>query len=188
MSHDEEATGLNQCLAPHIVPAIPAAAAIFSPAPTLQASDFNAITAYRSPKPHPTQADRPFQNPHPDFSPQNFFTSLTYPPIAFPQPMFSRIIFLVRPPGDYDRSAGRIMGLAEAQDFANFRAGTLERLEAIGERIGSRRLVAKLEWLPAPVLMQNSHDHHFLLEAIKTWPEWKRPSLCVVYISLEDEA
>lgn len=102
--------------------------------------------------------------------------------------MFSRIIFLVRPPGDYNRSAGRIMGLAEAQDFANFRAGTLERLEAIGERIGSRRLVAKLEWLPVPVLMQNSHDHHFLLEAIKIWSEWKKPSLCVVYISLEDEA
>lgn len=80
------------------------------------------------------------------------------------------------------------MGLAEAQDLVNFRAGTLERLEAIGERIGSRRLVADLEWLPVPFLVQNSHDHHYLLETVKTWAEWKKRSLCVVYINLEDEA
>lgn len=102
--------------------------------------------------------------------------------------MFSRVIFLVRPSKDYSRSAGRIMGLAEAQGFVKFRAGTLEKLEAIGERIGSRGLVAKLEWLPVPFLVQNSHDHYFLLKAVKTWAEWKKPNLCVVYVSLEDEA
>lgn len=101
--------------------------------------------------------------------------------------MFSRIIFLVQPSGDYSGSAGHIMGHAEAQTSENFRAGMLERLEAIGERIGSRRSVAELEWLPVSVLVQNSHDHHFILEAVKTWAEWKKPSLCVVYISLEDE-
>lgn len=102
--------------------------------------------------------------------------------------MFSRIIFLILPSGDHSRSAGRIMGLAEAQNFVNFQAGTLERLKDIGERIGTRRLVTKLKLLPVPVLVRNSHDHHFLLEAVKTWAEWQSPGLCVVCIRLEDEA
>ena len=55
------------------------------------------------------------------------------------------------------------MGLPEAQVFVNFRNGALERLEEIGERIGSRKLVAKFEMLPTPFLVQNSHDHYFML-------------------------
>lgn len=77
------------------------------------------------------------------------------------------------------------MGLPEAQVYVNFRDGALERLEGIGERIGSRKLVAKFEMLPTPFLVQNSHDHYFMLAFVKSWAEWKSPSLCVVCISLE---
>ena len=99
--------------------------------------------------------------------------------------MFSRILFLVQPSEEHSQSAGRIMGLPEAQVFENFRDGALERLEEIGERIGSRKLVAKFELLPTSFLVQNSHDHYFMLAFIKSWAEWKSPSLCVVCISLE---
>ena len=101
--------------------------------------------------------------------------------------MFSQILFLVQPSEEHCQSAGRTMGLPEAQVFTNFRNGALERLEEIGERIGSRKLVAKFEMLPTPFLVQNSHDHYFMLAFIKSWAEWKSPSLCVVCISLENK-
>ena len=154
----------------------------------LQASSFNAIISYRSPEPRPTQSDGPYERPHPSWSSQNFFTSLAYPSIAFPEAMFSRIFFLVQPSEENSQSVGRIMGLPEAQAYVNFRDGALERLEEIGERIGSRKLVAKFELLPTPFLVQNSHDHYFMLAFVKSWAEWKSPSLCVVCISLENKA
>lgn len=81
----------------------------------------------------------------------------------------------------------RVMGLEEAQKAETFRAGVLERLEEMGEVIGSRKLVAKPEWLAMPFVVENDHDHHCLLETLKTWGQWKTPRSCVVYISLEHE-
>ena len=153
----------------------------------LQASNFNAIISYRSPEPRLTQLDDPYERPHLSWSSENVFTSLAYPSIAFPEAMFSRILSFVQPSEEHSQSAGRIMGLPEAQVYVNFRDGALERLEGIGERIGSRKLVAKFEMLPTPFLVQNSHDHYFMLAFVKSWAEWKSPSLCVVCISLENK-
>ncbi len=79
------------------------------------------------------------------------------------------------------------MGLGEAQEAATFRAGVLERLGEMGEVVGSRKLVARAEWLSIPFVVENDHDHHYLLETVKAWGGWRAPCLCVVYVSLEHE-
>ena len=55
----------------------------------------------------------------------------------------------------------------------------------MGELVGLRELVARAEWLPISFVVENDHDHHYPLEAGKTWGEWKLLSLCIVSISLE---
>lgn len=105
--------------------------------------------------------------------------------------MYSRVVFLISPSANRDghmnRAYARIMGLEEAQKAETFRAGVLERLVEMGEVVGSRKLVAKPEWLLTPFMVEDDHDHHFLLEALKTWIKFQSPGLCVVYVSLEDE-
>ena len=184
-SQGEETASFNQSPASHTTPV---SASIVGPVPMLQASNFNAIISYRSPEARPTHSDDPYERRHRDLSSENVFTSLAYPTIAFPEAMFSRIFFLVQPSEEHSQSAGRIMGLPEGQGFVSFRNGALERLEEIGERIGSRKLVATFEMLPTSFLVQNSHDHYFMLAFVKSWAEWKSPSLCVVCISLENKA
>ena len=79
------------------------------------------------------------------------------------------------------------MGLEEAQNFETFRAGVLERLREMGEVVGTRKLVAKAEWLAVPFVVENEHDHYYLIQQLRAWGELKAPSPCVVYVSLEHE-
>ena len=105
--------------------------------------------------------------------------------------MYSRVTFLVGPSKNRDGHTNlfyaRIMGLEEAQKAETFRAGVLERLGEMGEVVGLRKLVARAEGVSIPFVVENDHDHHYLLETVKTWGEWKAPCLCVVYVSLEHE-
>ncbi len=79
------------------------------------------------------------------------------------------------------------MGFGEAHDANTFRAGVFERLGEMGEVIGSRKLVARPDWMAIAFVVESEHDHHFLLGILKAWGESKVPGLCIVYVSLEHE-
>ena len=121
----------------------------------------------------------------------NSFRSGTFAPVTFQAEMYSRITFLIGPSpdrnGHMSNSYARIMGLEEAQKAETFRAGVFERLGEMGEVIGSRKVVAKPDWMSIPFVVDNDHDHHYLLEVLRTWGNWKAPGLSVVYVSLEHE-
>lgn len=63
--------------------------------------------------------------------------------IKFPHGLSDRIFFIVTPSGNRKRP-GYIMGLAEAQNAAAFRAGVRRRLESQGEQVGSREIIAHI--------------------------------------------
>ena len=121
----------------------------------------------------------------------NDFRARAYAPVAFQAEMYSRITFLIGPShdrnGHMSNSYARIMGLEEAQSAETFRAGVFERLGEMGEVVGSRKVVVKPDWMSIPFVVDNDHDHHYLLEALRTWGNWKAPGLSVVYVRLEHE-
>lgn len=162
------------------------------PAPVFPNSSSNAIVPYKTPGSHTDSADDDtIPNGTSNIPAANEFRARTYALINFSAEMYPRITFLIGPSYNRNGHAGnsyaRIMGLEEAQNAETFRAGVFERLGEMGESIGSRRLVAKPDWTSMPLVVESDHDHHYLLETLKAWGEWKVPSLCVVYVSLEHE-
>ena len=135
--------------------------------------------------------DAPSQNASAEKPAANDFRSRTFDPVTFQAEMYSRITFLVGPSpnrnGHMSNSYARIMGLEEAQKAETFRAGVFERLGEMGEVVGSRKVVAKPDWTAIPFIVENDHDHHYLLETLKTCGELNAPGLSVVYVSLEHE-
>ena len=150
-----------------------------------------AIVPYNGSDSHKSHAnDDPSRDAPSDAPAANSFRSSKFAPVIFQAEMYSRITFLIGPSHDHNghmsNSYARIMGLKEAQKAETFRAGVFERLGEMGEVVGSRKVVAKPDWMPMPFVVENDHDHHYLLEALKTWGNWKVP-LCIVYVSLEHE-
>ncbi len=121
----------------------------------------------------------------------NDFRSRTYAPIIFQVEISARITFLIGPSVTRDgygiNSYARIMGFGEAHDANTFRAGVYERLGEMGEVIGSRKLVARPDWMAMAFVVESEHDHHFLFEILKAWGESQKPGLCIVHVSLEHE-
>ena len=151
-----------------------------------------AIVPYNGSDSHKSHAnDDPSRNDSSDTPAANSFRSGEFGPVIFQAEMYSRITFLIGPShdrnGHMSNSYARIMGLGEAQKAETFRAGVFERLREMGEVVGSRKVVAKPDWMSIPFVVDNDHDHHYLLEALKTWGNWKTPGLSVVYVSLEHE-
>ena len=159
--------------------------------PNLQHSTSRAIVPYNAVNSQTSHVnnDTP-QNTSSNTPAANDFRARAYSPVAFEAEMYSRITFLIGPSHDRDghmsNSYARIMGLEEAQKAETFRAGVFERLEEMGEVVGSRKVVAKPDWMPMPFVVENDHDHYYLLDTLKTWGEWEVP-LCIVYVSLEHE-
>lgn len=162
-----------------------------TPAPIISDTSSRAIVPYEGPELKASHANNnSSQETCSSIPAANDFRSRTYAPVAFQAEMYSKITFLIGPSqnrnGHNSNSYARIMGLEEAQQAATFRAGVFERLVEMGEAVRSRRLVAKPDWISLPFVVESDHDHHYLLETLKAWGEWKVP-LCVVYISLEHE-
>ena len=160
--------------------------------PNLQHSTSSAIVPYNAVNSQTIHAnnDTP-QDTSSNTPAANDFRARAYAPIVFPAEMYSIITFLIGPShdrnGHMSNSYARIMGLEEAQKAETFQTGVFERLGEMGEVVGSRKLVAKPDWMSIPFVVDNDHDHHYLLEALKTWGNWKAPGLSVVYVSLEHE-
>ena len=160
--------------------------------PNLQHSTSSAIVPYNAVISQTSHTNNDTsQNASSNTSAANDFRARAYAPVDFQAEMYSRITFLIGPShdrnGDMSNSYARIMGLEEAQKAETFRAGVFERLGEMGEVVGSRKVVAKPDWMSIPFVVDNDHDHHYLLEALKTWGKWKAPGLSVVYVSLEHE-
>lgn len=160
-------------------------------APILSDTSSRAIVPYEGPELKASYANNDSSQETSSSIPAgNNFRSRTYAPVAFQAEMYSKITFLIGPSqnrnGNNSNSYARIMGLEEAQLAETFRAGVFERLAEMGEVVRSRRLVAKPDWMALSFVVESDHDHHFLLETLKAWGEWKAP-LCVVYVSLEHE-
>ena len=121
----------------------------------------------------------------------NSFRARAYPPVIFQVEVSARITFVIGPSvtrGGYGiKSYARIMGFGEAHDANTFRAGVFERLGEMGEVVGSRKLVARPDWMAMAFVVESEHDHHFLLGILKAWGESKVLGLCIVYVSLEHE-
>lgn len=66
------------------------------------------------------------------------------------------------------------MGLEEAQKAETFRAGVLERLRGMGEVVGTRVVVAKAEWLAVPFVVENDHDHCYLIQTAENLGKMER--------------
>ena len=170
----------------------PATAPVSDQLPNLQHSTFSAIVPYNAGNSQTSHAnnDTP-QNNSSNTTAANGFRARAYSPVVFQTEMYSRITFLIGPShdrnGHMSNSYARIMGLEEAQKAETFRAGVFERLKEMSEVVGSRKVVAKPDWMSIPFVVDNDHDHHYLLEALKTWGNWKAPGLSVVYVSLEHE-
>lgn len=80
------------------------------------------------------------------------------------------------------------MGMKEGRDAATFRAAVFGRLELLGEPIGTKKIVAKLDWVRSPIFVDTDDYYHLLLSVIKTWPGWRladQESQCIVYVTLE---
>ena len=74
-------------------------------------------------------------------------------------------------------SYARIMGLEEAQKAETFRVDVFERLGEMGEIVGSRKLVAKPNWMPMPFVIHDDHDHHYSFEILRTWDSGRSHSV-----------
>ena len=160
--------------------------------PHLQHSTSGAIVPYNALNSQTNHANSDnSQNASSNTPAANDFRARPYAPVAFQAEMYSRITFIIGPSqdrnGHMSNAYARIMGLEEAQKAETFRTGVFERFEEMGEVVGSRKVVAKPDWMSIPFVVDNDHDHHYLLEALKTWGNWKAPGLSVVYVSLEHE-
>lgn len=191
-NHDLEVWDLYGDSDSDMLPPDSAALLAKNSSPTASQSTSAAIVPYEGPDSrvsHPTNDST--QNQSSSIPAANDFRLRVYAPVNFQAEMYPRITFLIGP--SYNRngharySYARIMGLEEAQNAETFRAGVFERLGEMGENVGSRRLVAKPDWTSLPFVVETDHDHHYLLETLKTWGEWKVPSLCVFHVSLEHE-
>ena len=170
----------------------PVAVANSTPSSSLSQRTSTTMVPYTSPDAQESHANNdPSRNTFSSMPAANNFRSRTYSPVTFQAEIYPRITFLIGPSYNRDghtrKSYARIMGLEEAQNAETFRAGVFERLGEIGEAVGSRKVVAKPDWMSMPFVVDTDHDHHYLLETLRSWGEWKVPGLCVVYVSLEDE-
>lgn len=177
---------------PDAVSSNSAAASVLDPYRTSPPLISNAVVPYESPDSQASQANERFQEDSSSTPATNDFRSRTYPLVTFQAEMYARTTFLVAPSKNRDGHSNtfysRIMGLEEAQSADTFRAGVFERLGEMGEVAGSRRLVAKAEWLGVPFVVDNEHDHHYLMQTLNNLGKSKAQTcLCVVYVSLENE-
>lgn len=170
---------------------IRAAASTSIPSSLLPESDPKAILPHGSPDLQASQRNCKYQGASSSMPAANDFRSRAYALVSFQPEMYSRIKFLISPSVNRNRNTSgpyaRIMGLEEAQKVEIFRAGVFERLREMGEIVGSRKLVAKPDFLYMPFVVETDHDHYSLLETLKAWGERQVKGPCVVYVSLEDE-
>lgn len=191
-SHDLDGWDPYQDSEPDEMSPDPAAVSNSTPSSSLSQPTSTTIVPYTSPDAQASHTNNdPSQNTFSSMPAANSFRSRTYSPVTFQAENYPRITFLIGPSYNRDghtrSSYARIMGLEEAQKPETFRAGVFERLGEMGEVVGSRKVVAKPDWMSMPFVVETDHDHHYLLEILKSWGEWKVPGLCVVYVSLEDE-
>ena len=55
------------------------------------------------------------------------------------------------------------------------------------EVVGTRKLVARARWLAVSFVVENDHDHYYLIQQLGAWGKWKAPSPRGLYVSLEHE-
>lgn len=191
-NHDLDGWNPYQEEEPDAVSSDSAAALVLDPCATSPPSVSHAVVPYKTPDSQASGANEPSQGNSSSAPTTNDFRSRTYPLVTFEAEMYAQTTFLVGPSrlrnGHTNPVYGRIMGLEEAQSADTFCAGVLERIREMGEVVGSKKLIARAEWLAIPFVVENEHDHHFLMQTLKNLGESKAQTcLCIVHVSLEDE-